>query len=141
MTPNNGGYSMPFPSANGGFIVVDGTPDVTVHVTDWSAQFNVRLGDTTTSAGGSSDFTACLFDNSWSVNLPLDSANNEVVAGITAGTKITLYLKVGETTTYHRLVGTSVENVSPSNRNDGDVHRLSISGRGGVLTKYGAAPA
>lgn len=128
-------------SGTGGFIVVDGSPDVTLHVAEWSAEFGDRLADGTTSANTGSNFESTLEDNRWSISLPVDAAATPSAAGLIPGAKLTIYFKnPSSPATYHRLTGTSVAQVGVTNPATGELHRNTITGQGGTRTLYGAAP-
>lgn len=128
-------------AGTGGSITIDATPDVTLHVANWSIDAGNRLADGTTSAKTSSHFEGTLGDNSWQIELPVDAAGTPEDAGITPGTQVSIFFRVGSTNTYHKLVTTTVERVGITNPNTGDLHRNAISGRGGAMTWYGAGPS
>lgn len=129
-------------AGTGGFIVVDGSPDVTLQVADYSVEFGDRLADGTTSAHTGSNYESTLEENRWTINLPVDAAATPSAAGLTPGAKVSIWFKVpSPTPTYHKLTSTSVAQVGVQNPNTGELHRNAISGQGGTRTLYGAAPS
>ncbi len=132
---------MPLISSNGGSVTLNGSPDVTWHVTSWQIDDGVRLADTSTSAQGYAVFLSCLGEVSWSLDLPVDTSNSPAAGGLTPGSIVDLYFKVGGTTTYHRVQYTTVERITPVNDNTGQPYRETVTGRGGTITRFAAGPS
>lgn len=129
-------------SANGGSVTVDGSPDITLHVSSWQIDDGSRLADVSTSAQSYAVFLGCLAEVSWSFELPVDAASTPTAAGLTPGAVITnLWFRVGSSNTYHKIANCTVERVAPVNDNTGQPYRETVSGRGGAITRYGAAPS
>lgn len=128
-------------SANGGSVTLNGSPDVALAVTSWQIDDGSRLADASTSAQAYSVFLGCLAELSWSFDLPVDAASTPTAAGLTPGAVVDLYFRVGSSNTYHRVQNTTVERVAPVNDNTGQPYRETVSGRGGAITRYGAAPS
>lgn len=126
-------------SGTGGAIYV-GALAVKQDVADWSLDAGDRLADGTTSANTGSDFYGTLEDNRWSINLPVDVANTPYSDGLYPGQRVTIYFRVGSGSTYHRLTNTTVAQVGVTNPATGELHRNAITGQGGTMTWYGAAP-
>lgn len=123
-------------------MTVDGSPDVVLHVTSWQIDDGNRLADVSTSNQSYAVFLGCLAEVSWSFELPVDAASTPTAAGLTPGTTVTsLWFRVGSSATYHRIQSTTVERVAPVNDNTGQPYRETVSGRGGTITRYGAAPS
>lgn len=127
-------------SGTGGAIFV-GALASRLEIADWGIDAGDRLADGTTSAVTSSNYEGTLGENGWTLNLPVDAADSPYSNGLYPGQKVTIYFKVGTTTTYHRLTDTTVAQVGVTNPATGELHRNAISGRGGAMTWYGAAPA
>jgi hypothetical protein len=129
-------------SASGGSVTVNGTPDVTIHVSEWSIQKGARQGDGSTSAQGYSVFVPCLEDNTASFSLPEDNANTLEDAGIVKGAMgLDLYFRHGASAVYTRLQNTTVSSIGENNNNQGDLYRVQVQLQGGVVTEYSAAPS
>lgn len=128
-------------SANGGSVTLNASPDITWHVTSWQIDDGARLADTSTSAQAYSVFLSCLGEVSWSFDLPVDAASTPAAGGLTPGAIVDLYFRVGSSNTYHRVQSTTVERITPVNDNTGQPYRETVTGRGGTITRYGAAPS
>lgn len=128
-------------TANGGSVTVNSSPDVVLAVTSWQIDDGNRLADVSTSAQAYAVFLGCLAEVSWSFDLPVDAASTPTAAGLTPGAIVDLYFRVGSSNTYHRVQSTTVERSAPVNDNTGQPFRETVSGRGGAITRYGAAPA
>jgi hypothetical protein len=131
---------MPFIAGTGGAIFVTnaaGRQDVS----EWSIEAGDRLADGTTSANTGADYFSTLEDHSWSASLPVDTANTPYSDNLYPGQRVTIFFRVGNGATYHRLTNTTIASVGVQNPNTGELHRNTISGRGGTMIWYGAAPA
>lgn len=134
-------------SANGGSVTVIGIGDaganVTFDVTEWSIPEGNRVSDVSTSAQNYSKFLGTLEDNSWSFSLPMDidNAPNDYPDFVAGSSGLTIYFKVGNTAFYHKIADTTVNPMNDQNNNAGDAFRMTVSGQGGTLTRYVAAPA
>jgi len=114
---------------------------VTFDVAEWQLQESVIVADVTTSAGAYTQGLGTIENHSWSFSLPVDSENKPETT-IPVGTIMTIWFKIGTTSTYHKLLLSICESITPVNNNAGDAYRLTVSGRCGPITLYtGTAPA
>lgn len=136
---------MAFFSAQTGSVSVkpSGGALATFDVSEWQLQEGNIIADVTTSAAAYTQGLATIQNHSWSFSLPVDSSNApDASAKIPVGTTLSIWFKIGSTSTWHKLDLAIVESITPVNNNAGDAYRMTVSGRCGTLTYYTAtAPA
>ncbi len=107
----------------------------------WEANWRVRDAEATQSdSGGCTLYLAVVQDNAWSYEVGRDDTNFPEAVGWTPGTVIgTCYFKlgadfVGNSSKGDRLTNTLVTAVSPVCDNLGDIVRVRVEGKGGLMT-------
>lgn len=128
-------------TANGGYVSLAGTPNVTAHNSMWTLNDMNRLAEVTNSAYGGSQFAPTLQDPSWTIEIPRDDTLFPEALGFVSGTFITsLWFKLGAENKTHRVNATTVETVTTVNDNKGDVIRVTVTGKGGTVQRNQAVP-
>ena len=130
---------MALQSGHGGYVKTT----VAVPVGRWSGNWRSRLGEVTKSdSGGGTRFKAVVQDNQWSFECPRDDVAFPEAAGLTQGADVaTLIFKLGAGDKADILSNTTVEDVSPTCDNQGDVVRVTVSGKGGTLAPNQTIPS
>lgn len=125
---------MAFLSGNGGEIIVGST---TVHVATWEGNFGSRLVENTNSnTSGASNYEKVVDDCSWTAECPLDDTNlPDTDAGLNGGAQVTVKFYLGAGTKFYQLTNTTVEEVRARNDNATDIVRVTVTGKGGSLTR------
>jgi hypothetical protein len=129
-------------TGNGGYVIIAGSPNVTAHNGMWTLNKMNRLGEVTNSAYGGSQYAPCLQDPSWTIEIPRDDTLFPEALGLIQGTFITtLWFKLGSVNKADRLDATTVESVNEVCDNKGDVIRVTVTGKGGMVTNNQSLPA
>lgn len=121
-------------SGHGGAIKVGGT---TVVPTDrWSGNWRVRDAEVTQSdSGGATLYFPVVQDNEWEWTAARDDTNYPEAVGLAPGAILAdIRFKLGAGSACDKLVNTLVTEVSPVCDNKGDVVRVTVRGKGGVVT-------
>src|SRR4051812_14261900 len=127
---------MALQSANGGDIIVAGSPNITIPNQRWNGNWRVRDAEVTQSdSNGCTLYQGVVQDNEWEVGLCRDDAAFPESLGLVAGTVLSaLFFKLGAGSKADRLQNTLVTDVSPVNDNTNDVVKVTVRGKGGKLT-------
>ncbi len=125
---------MAFYSGNGGGITVGGGSEQ--NVGKWEVNSNARLVENTHSGtGGSTNYEAVVFDNSSTIDIPVDDvALPDTDMGLVRGTKVTIVFQMGGSGKTCTLTNTTVENATYINDPQGDIGRFRVTTKGGVFT-------
>lgn len=128
---------MTLKSGHGGSVQVGTGTITTVPVGRWSGNWKIRDSDVTQSdGGGSTHYFAVVKDPEWEFSAARDDTNFPEAVGLEEGTTVAvLWFKLGAGDKADKLVGTLVTEVSPVCDNAGDVVRVTVRGKGGVITK------
>lgn len=127
---------MTLKSAHGGNVQVGtGTP-VVVPVGRWSGNWRVRDADVTQSdSGGATLYLAVVQDNEWEFTVARDDTTFPEAVGLAQGTVVSvLWFKLGAGTKADKLTNTLVCEVAVVTDNQNDVVRVTVRGKGGLLT-------
>jgi hypothetical protein len=121
-------------SAHGGAIKTGGA--VVVPTDRWSGTWRVRDAEVTQSdSGGCTLYFPVVQDNEWEWTAARDDVNYPEAVGMAGGTIISdIRFKLGAGAACDKLVNTTVTEVSPVCDNKGDVVRVTVRGKGGLLT-------
>lgn len=108
----------------------------------WSANWRARDAEVTQSdAGGCSLYFPIVQDNEWEWTAARDDASYPEAIGLASGTIITsMYFKMGAGTKADRLQNTLVTDVAPVVDTKGDVVRVTVRGKGGLMTANQTSP-
>ena len=129
------------PSGNGGYIQLAAGGANIQHVSQWTGNWMNRLAEVTNSGFAGSQYAPTLPDPSWSINLPRDDTAFPEALAIVEGTILAnVYFKLGADSKYERVQMTTVESVQKVCNNAGDVVRITITGKGGIVTHNTSAP-
>jgi hypothetical protein len=124
---------MSFWTGNGGEIVVGA---VTLHVTKWTVRKTARLAEATHSGTTATNFEKVVPHFEWTAEVPWDDTNMpDVDAGLAEGAKVTIVFHDGASGKTFTLTNTSVETLEQVNDNENDIIRVTVSGKGGTLTR------
>lgn len=126
-------------TAHGGYVKQPGYNAFPVG--SWTGNWRVRDAEVTQSdSGGCTLYFAVVQDNEWSFECPRDDTNYPEAVGWTPGTILaTVYFKLGADLPNNpskgdKLVNTLVTGVTPVCDNKGDVVKVTVHGKGGLLT-------
>ena len=128
---------MAIPTGHGGSVQIGtGGSKVVVPVGSWRGNWDARDADTTQSdTGGFTRYQPVVIDPQWEYSCGRDDTNYPEVLGFTPGATLgTLWFKHGATAPGDKLVGTMVSGVNVVCDNAGDVERVVVRGKGGVLS-------
>jgi hypothetical protein len=131
------GGSVSFRTFNDAFAPVD---RVTLQVANWSVRQTATQADATTAGVVGSRAGTKGYTLDWTINLPVDSDSQPEEKGIRPTRQVTIWLKVGEQSTWHKISNTLVTFAGPVCDSTGDLLRISIMGTGGQLTEYSTSP-
>lgn len=128
-------------SGHGGYWIIDGTPDVTVHNAEYELDHDATIDDTTDSgSGGVAEGLPIITKvNSLTMQVAQDDAAWPETVGLEPGEILTIWLKRGATATYDKVTNTIVRNVRSINPQNG-ARRLQVTCEFGTLTRGAAAP-
>lgn len=123
-------------SGHGGSVKTGAAGATTVPVGRWSGNWRVRDADVTQSdSGGATLYLAVVQDNEWEFTCARDDVLFPEAVGLAQGTVISLmWFKLGAGERADKLANTLVTEVSPVCDNAGDVVRVTVRGKGGLLT-------
>lgn len=129
-------------SGHGGYWVIDGSPDVTVHNAECECDHDATIDDTTDSgSGGVAEGLPIITKvNSLTMTVAQDDAAWPETIGLTPGSRISVWLKRGASATYNKVDNTIVRNVREINPSNG-ARRLQVTCEYGTLTRGAAAPS
>lgn len=125
---------MSLKSAHGGAIKLLGS--VVVPTDRWSGTWRVRDAEVTQSdSGGCTLYFPIVQDNEWEWTAARDDTGYPEAIGMAGGTIISdIRFKLGAGASCDKLTNTTVTEVSPVVDNKGDVVRVTVRGKGGLLT-------
>jgi hypothetical protein len=125
---------MAFWSGNGGGITIGGGSEQ--NIGRWEVNSNARLVENTHSGtGGSTNFNIVVYDNSSSIEIPVDdTALPDTDMGLVRGSQITIVFQMGNSGKTCTLTSTTVENFAYINDPANDIVRARVTTRGGVFT-------
>lgn len=120
-------------SGNGGSVKVDGGSAI---ATDrWNGNWRIRDAEVTQSdSGGGTLYMAVVEDNEWEWTAARDDVNYPEALGMAPGNIVSMRFKLGAGSLCDRLDSTLITEVSPVVDNKGDVVRVTVRGKGGLLT-------
>ncbi len=102
----------------------------------WEVNSNARLVENTHSGtSGSSNFEIVVYDNSSTLEIPVDDTNlPDTDMGLVRGAKVTVVYQMGNSGKTCTLTNTTVENFAYINDPQNDIVRARVTTRGGVFT-------
>jgi hypothetical protein len=124
-------------AGHGGAFVVGTGAGTEVGIFTWTLNKDPRLAETTNSGtGGSTRYKRTVKDNSWTIELPVDSDQIlETVLSLDSGSELAqVKFQLGESALAYTLTNTTVETMVPVVNNQNDIVRMTITGKGGALT-------
>lgn len=128
---------MALQSGHGGSVQM-GTGSITVvPVGMWRGNWRVREADVTQSdGGGSTHYQSVVTDPEWEFSAARDDTLFPESLGLGEGTIVAvMWFKHGAGTKADKLTGTLVVEVNPDVDNKGDVVRVTVRGKGGIILK------
>ncbi len=137
---------MAFSSAAAGNLMIPGSPVVTIPNARWSASWRAMTPNVTQSSGlvaGATLYQGTIQDNTWEWRCARDDTNYPEAVGFVPGVTIAeLHFKLGSTSKTDKIVYTTVESVDPEcDSESGEVIRVTIRGKGGLVTKNQTPPS
>lgn len=129
-------------SGHGGYWVIDGSPDITVHNAEYELDHESVIDDTTDSgSGGVAEGLPILTKvNSLTMTVAQDDAAWPETTGLIPGAVMSIWLKRGASATYDKVTNTIVRNVRGINPQNG-ARRLQVTCEYGSLSRGAAGPS
>lgn len=125
-----------FWSGNGGNVVVNPSPGVSLNIARWMLRKGSRNVENTHSGVSSTNFEKVVSDHSGSIDIPWDDTNlPDTDAGLVEGAKVTIRFNLGTSGKFQTLANTIIESVEDTDDNSQDIVRTTVNFKGGVLTR------